>query len=80
MGDFFAQIISHPYYYISAGIAVAAAIAFIIFLWGVMDYVYSHGNDEEKEHGRTNMLWGTVWLALLFVVWELIRFIAGYFS
>jgi cbb3-type cytochrome oxidase subunit 3 len=80
MGDLVASLMSDPYFYFAGAMSIAGAIAFIIFLWGVMDYVYSHGNEEEKEHGRTNMLWGTVWLVLIFVMWEFVRFVAGVFN
>lgn len=80
MADLIASFANNPLYPIGIFFSFCAAYAFLMFLWGLVDYVFAMGNEEEKMHGRTNMVWGTSWLIVLFAAWEIVRFVASWFG
>ena len=46
------------------------ALAFMVFLWGVMNYFFLHGGDEGKRaEGRQFAFWGIIGMVVLFSVW-----------
>lgn len=49
---------------------VISALAFAVFIWGVVNYFFLSGGDEAKrEEGRKFVLWGLIGLVVLFSVW-----------
>lgn len=50
------------------------ALAFIFFLIGMVRYFFSH-NAESRQQGRIFAIYGIAALAILFVVWGLVRFL-----
>ena len=50
------------------------ALAFLIFIYGVVKYFFLHGTDEkEREKGREFTVWGVLGLVVLFSVWGLVN-------
>lgn len=55
-------------------VPVIFAIAFLVFVWGVIRYFFLHGGNEDKRtEGKQFMLWGILGLALLFSVWGVVN-------
>jgi hypothetical protein len=55
-------------------VPVIFALAFLVFVWGVVNYFFLHGGEEAKrEEGRSFILWGLIGLAVLFSVWGLLN-------
>lgn len=51
-------------------VPVIFALAFLVFVWGVVNYFILHGGDEGKRaEGREFALWGIIGIAVLFSVW-----------
>lgn len=49
-------------------------IAFIVFIWGVVNYFFINGGSEDKRReGRQFIFWGILGMALLFSVWGVIN-------
>jgi TRAP-type C4-dicarboxylate transport system permease small subunit len=40
--------------------------AFIIFVWGILQYINNSGEDKSRAEGRQHMIWGIVGMAILF--------------
>lgn len=55
------------------------ALAFIFFLIGMVRYFFSQ-NAESRQQGKYFAIYGIVALAILFVVWGLVRFLIGILS
>lgn len=50
------------------------ACAFVVFLWGVLNYFFFHGGNEEKrKEGRSFVVWGLLGMVLLFGVWGVVN-------
>lgn len=62
---------------LSYGITLVIILATLYFLWGVFNYVVK---PEEKEHARTQIVWGLIGLAVMVSVWGLVRFLTDSFG
>ena len=55
-------------------VPVIFALAFLVFVWGVLNYYLFNGGDEKKrEEGRAFVLWGLLGMVLLFSVWGFVN-------
>ena len=57
------------------------ALALIVFLWGIIEYVAQAENETARKTGKDHMLWGLIGLAIMVgvngIVWVLINFVAS---
>lgn len=54
-------------------VPVIFALAFLVFIWGVVNYFFmSGGEDKKREEGRQFVLWGILAMVLLFSVWGVV--------
>ena len=59
-------------------VPVFFAIAFIVFLWGIVKYFFIHGaEDAEREKGRWFILWGVIAFAAILSVWGLVNIVSS---
>ena len=55
-------------------VPVIFALAFLVFIYGVVKYFFIHGGDEAKRaEGRQFMLWGILGLVVLFSIWGFVN-------
>jgi Type IV secretion system pilin len=55
-------------------IPVIIALAFVAFVWGVVNYFFINGEDEgSREEGKQFILYGVLGLAVLLSVWGLVN-------
>lgn len=47
-------------------ITLLALGAFVIFIWGVIEYIRNAANDEKRKEGQSHILWGLVGLVIIF--------------
>ena len=40
-------------------------VAFIVFLWGIAEYLRNSANDLKKEQGKEHMYWGVIGLTIM---------------
>lgn len=57
---------------------VLFALAFIVFLWGVTEFLFAQENEEKKTTGKRHMLWGLVGLFIMFAVNGLIEILVQF--
>ena len=70
----FAQIVDS--FFVPLGdlvVAVLYALAFLLFLFGVLRFFLASGNAEMRDKGKQLMLWGIIALVVLFGVWGIIK-------
>lgn len=56
----------------SSVIPLLFAIALVVFIWGVVQFISGAENEEKREKGRQFMLWGILGLAVMVSVWGLV--------
>ena len=61
-------------------ILLLAASAFVVFLWGVYEFIKGAGEESKREEGRRAILWGLVGLVIIFGAYGIINIALGTFS
>ena len=61
---------------INPAIAVLFAVGFAIFLWGIVRFIWKADDENERNLGKQNILWGVVGMFIMASVFAIIRFIA----
>jgi len=55
-------------------VPVIIALAFLYFVWGVIDHFFIHGGEDAKRtEGRQFIMWGVLGLVVLFSVWGILN-------
>ncbi len=49
------------------------AAALIVFLWGVFDYIKNADNADDRETGRSHIIWGLVGMLIMVSVFTIIE-------
>jgi uncharacterized membrane protein YidH (DUF202 family) len=58
-------------------VTLMALVAFVVFMWGVVDYIRNADNDEARTKGQQHMLWGFVGFVLIFGATAIISILTG---
>lgn len=61
-------------------IVLLAAAAFVVFLWGVFEFVRKAGDATERTKGRDAIIWGLVGLVIIFGAYGVINLALGTFG
>ena len=56
-------------------IGVLAALALLVFVWGLVKFIARAGSDEGRKEGKQVMIWGVVALFVLVSLWGIVGFI-----
>ena len=55
-------------------VPIIFACAFLVFIWGVINYFFLHGDDEGKRtEGKQFAFWGIIGMVVLFSVWGFVN-------
>jgi hypothetical protein len=54
-------------------ILLLAASAFIVFLWGVYEFVANAGDETKRKDGRRAIMWGLIGLVIIFGAYGIIN-------
>lgn len=61
-------------------ILLLAATAFVVFLWGVFEFIWHAGDEAKRKEGKDAILWGLVGLVIIFGAYGIINIVLGTFS
>ena len=61
-------------------IEIGFAIAFVIFIFGVMEFLRNAGVAEKREKSKKHMLWGVIGLFIMFSVFGIINLLLTTFG
>jgi 4-amino-4-deoxy-L-arabinose transferase-like glycosyltransferase len=64
----------------SSIIPLIFALAFMLFMWGVVQYVINDTEEAKREKGKQFMIWGIIALFVMFSVWGLVKVLTGTFG
>ena len=56
------------------------ALAFMYFMWGVMNFIKNSDNETERETGKKHMIWGIVGMFIMVAVYGITGIIIGTFG
>jgi preprotein translocase subunit SecG len=61
-------------------VVVIVALAVIFFLWGLMLFILSAGDEEKRSKGKSIMVWGIIALVVMVAVWGIVNLLATIFG
>ncbi|HEX5774572.1 MAG TPA: hypothetical protein VFY28_01270 [Candidatus Paceibacterota bacterium] len=61
-------------------VTVLALLAFVLFVWGVVQFIASSGDEEKRRIGQQHMFWGIIGLVILFGANGIIAFLTSTIS
>ena len=61
-------------------IVLVFAIAFLIFFWGIFQFISKAGESTEREAGKKKILYGLIGMFVMFSAYGLIRVVLGTFG
>ncbi len=62
-------------------IALIFAAGFLVFVWGIVEFLFGLSQDSEaKDNGKRHMLWGVIGMAVMMSALGIIRLIANTFG
>lgn len=73
LGKVVTQIINPFILLLSAG-------AFVIFIWGVFEFIRDAGDGKKREEGKQALAWGIVGLVIIFGAYGIINLALGTFD
>ena len=59
-------------------IGLLFAVATLVFLWGIVVFIASAGDEKERSRGKYLMTWGIIGLAVMAVAWGLAGILVNY--
>jgi len=61
-------------------ILLLAAAAFVLFIWGVYEFIVHAGEETKRGEGRRAMMWGLVGLVIIFGAYGIINIVLKTFD
>lgn len=67
-------------YVINPIIVFMFAVALVVFMWGVIEFVANRDSDDARTTGRQHMLWGIVGIFIMMAVYAILKIIINTFG
>ncbi|MBI5793785.1 hypothetical protein HZA87_01720 [Candidatus Uhrbacteria bacterium] len=61
-------------------ILLLSAAAFVVFLWGIFEFIAHAGDQTKREEGRRAVFWGLIGLVIIFGAYGIINLALGTFN
>jgi hypothetical protein len=61
-------------------ILLLTAVAFVVFIWGIFQFVVHAGDEGKRGEGRLAIMWGLVGLVIIFGAYGIINVALGTFN
>jgi TRAP-type C4-dicarboxylate transport system permease small subunit len=61
-------------------ITLLSAVAFLVFLWGCVEYVIHADNQTARQTGVKHITWGIIGLVIMVTAWAILSLAAGTFG
>jgi hypothetical protein len=58
-------------------ILLAFMVAMVVFIWGIVQFMYSLDNATKRAEGRQHMIWGVVGMTIMVSVYGILELISG---
>ena len=70
-------VLSVSFYVFNPIFSILFGIAFIVFIWGVIEYFLEHDSEEAHTKGKHHMMWGIIGMFIMFAAFALVRVITN---
>src|SRR3990167_7760617 len=77
LNEFLAKVVTEI---INPIILLLAAVSFVLFIWGVFEFVAHAGDETKRTEGKRAITWGLVGLVIIFGAYGIINLALGTFG
>jgi len=70
---FFDNLVTQIGTLINALLPVVIALGLLLFIWGLVQFIFSSGDEAAKDEGKRKMIWGVIALFVIVSVWGLVE-------
>jgi hypothetical protein len=60
---------------LDSAIRLIMVLAFLAFIWGMIRFLYTAGDDTSRAEGKKFMVWGTLALLFMVTIWGIVKII-----
>ncbi|MDO8505183.1 MAG: pilin [bacterium] len=60
---------------VDLALPIVVGLALLAFFWGLVQFIFSQGDETKKTDAKKVMLWGVIALFVMIAVWGLVKFI-----
>lgn len=61
-------------------IVILFVLVTLFFIWGVIEYISSSGDEEKLKKGKDHILWGIIGMAVMAAAWGLVTAVLDFFG
>lgn len=61
-------------------ILLMSGVAFVVFAWGVFEFIRGAGDEKKRQEGRQAIMWGIIGLVIIFGAYGIINVALGTFG
>lgn len=61
-------------------ITFIVGLTVVVFIWGIVKYIYKADSQAEREKGKNLMIWGLVGIFILFALWGILEVLGNTFG
>ncbi len=61
-------------------VGIIFALALVYFLYGLVSFIFSAGNEQKRADGKQHMVWGTIGMTIMVSVFGLLQLVLFTFS
>ena len=61
-------------------VPILITLALVVFIWGLIRYISSGGDEEKRKEARQTMLWGVIIFAVIVSIWGLVALLRSVFG
>ena len=58
-------------------IVILIGLAVVVFIWGLVVFIFKAGDEKSHEEGKNRMIWGIIALFVMVSVWGIINFVSN---
>lgn len=63
--------------FIALLIPIFIALAFLVFVWGLISFILASGDEAAKDEGKRRMIWGVIALFVITAIWGILALLRG---
>ncbi|MBN2094021.1 MAG: hypothetical protein JW740_01470 [Candidatus Zambryskibacteria bacterium] len=57
-----------------------AAVAFLVFVWGIAKFIRAAGSEKEIKDSKNLIIWGVIGIFIMVSIWGIIAFLSSEFG
>jgi len=61
-------------------VPILVTLALVVFIWGLIRYIASGGDEEKRKEARQTMIWGVIIFAVIVSIWGLVALLRSIFG